>query len=273
MRHETTNQQGGVLHNTTGPSPKVLKVALYARVSTARQARSLKTQMQNLRDEAKRLGAEVVLEVIEIVSGAAPVLPKRDALLEQSRQMGFNAVMVTYLDRFGRCKVDVLNQLDALEEAGVNFISVRDNVDYSTPAGKLEASRLAETAELERDLMKNRARDGRKAAKSKGVKFGRPFVLNDEQERDVLIALGKKKKQKDIARQFGVGRGTIWRIKKKIKHPQQQGAAEPLDGQQLRDEKDESVECRPQFAGADAPRVRLPSSQFLMRRYRELSNA
>ncbi|MDR2560740.1 MAG: recombinase family protein [Holophagales bacterium] len=273
MRHETTNHQGGALHNTTGPSPKALKVALYARVSGGHQAKSLETQIQILRDTAKQRGMEVVWEETEIVSGAASKLPKRDALLEKSRQMGFNVVMATYLDRFGRSKVNTINALDALEEAGVNFISVLDNVDYSTPAGKTAASRLAEIAEFEIGRTRNRTIDGRKAAVSKGVKLGRPSALNDEKEREVVIALGEKKKQVDIARQFGVSQGTVCRIKKKRKRLQQQGAAEPSDGPQLRDEKDEPVECRPQFVGADAPKVRLPSSQFLMRRYRELTNA
>jgi len=266
MTAKTINHQGGALHNTTGPSPKALKVALYARVSVRYRAQSLETQIQILRDIAKQRGMEVVLEVTETVSGAAPKLPKRDALPEKLRWMGINVVMVTYLDRFGRCKVDVLNLLAALEKVGVNFISVRDNVDYSTPAGKMEASRLAGIAEFERDRIKNRTRDGRAAAMLKGIKFGRPRKLDDDTVREIAMALDMGKTQKNLGKQYGVTQGTIYRINKKRKHPQQQGAAEPLDGPQLQDEKDESMECRPQFADADAAKIQRQDCGFLMRR-------
>jgi DNA invertase Pin-like site-specific DNA recombinase len=207
MRHETTKHQGGAL-----------KVALYARVSTKCQAQSLETQMQILRAEAELRGMEVVLEETEIASGVASKLPKRDALLEKSMQMGLDAIMVTRLDRFGRSQESMLNAWAALEKAGVNFISLAEDIDFSAHANKPSAIDFARMAEYERDWIKNRTREGREAAMLKGTKFGRPRTLSEDTEREITMGLRMNKTQMHLAKQYNVSQATIYRINKKINH-------------------------------------------------------
>ena len=220
-------------HGEKGPRPqtqfdagpkKLRRVALYARESRNCPGLGLEYQLERLRAAAERLGMEVALEASEIVSGFASWLPKRDAIPEQSRQIGFDTVMVLRLDRFGRSLTNMLKAWDALEEARVNFMSLSEGIDYSLPSGKLMARLLAITAEFERDLINKRTRAGINAAASRGVKCGRQGILDDDEVRDIIMALERNEKQAHLARQYNVSQGEIHKIYKRIKHLQQQGA-------------------------------------------------
>ncbi|MDR2561790.1 MAG: recombinase family protein [Holophagales bacterium] len=197
-----------------GAEPKEpRRVALYARESTKVPGLGLEYQLEYLRAAAGRLGMEVALEASEIVSGFASRLPKRDALPEQSRQAGFDTVMVMRLDRFGRSPANMLRAWDALEEAGVGFMSLSEGIDYSLPSGKLMARQLAIAAEFEGNLINRRTSAGRNAAMSKGVKCGRKKLLSDDDERDIAMALMKKEPALQLAKLYGVSRFTIRRVK------------------------------------------------------------
>jgi DNA invertase Pin-like site-specific DNA recombinase len=201
---------------TTGPT-KIEKIAVYARVSTGTQSQSLDTQLQQLRTAAHRRDMEIALEVTEVVSGTARKLPRRDALMETAEELQLDAIMVTRLDRFGRSLLEMLNIWFTLQSAGINFISLDEGIDFSTPTGKLQAKLLAVVAEFEKSLINERTKEGREAAKSRGVRFGRPSSLDITAKVEVMEALLKKVKQTELAEKYNVSQGTIYRMNKKMK--------------------------------------------------------
>jgi DNA invertase Pin-like site-specific DNA recombinase len=194
---------------------KPLRVALYARVSSKKQPKSLETQILALRAAAEQRGMEVVLEEAEIGSGVTSSLPKRKHLLEKSIEMKLDAVMVMGLDRLGRTVRDMLDVWTRLEEAGVKFITVREGIDLSTAYGKLLGGLLALVAEFEWDLTNKRSEEGREAARSKGTKFGRRKVIPEETEIAIAQGLEMGRKQEELGKQYNRSQSTISRINKK----------------------------------------------------------
>ena len=86
----------------------------------------------------------------------------------------FDAVLVWKIDRFGRSLKHLVNALADLCAYGVAFISFRDNLDLSTPSGRLMFQIIGAMAEFERSLIQERVKAGLRNARAKGKKFGRP---------------------------------------------------------------------------------------------------
>ncbi len=91
----------------------------------------------------------------------------------------FDAVLVWKIDRFGRSLKHLVNALADLCAYGVAFISFRDNLDLSTPSGRLMFQIVGAMAEFERSLIQERVKAGLRNARAKGKKFGRPRVEID----------------------------------------------------------------------------------------------
>ena len=107
----------------------------------------------------------------------------------------------------------MLNILHQLAEKGAKFKSLHDPwCDTSTPQGELMVTILAGFATFERHLIKARTEDGRKRAKDKGVKFGRPRKLTQHQRQEAVDRLAKGESLVDVARTFGVDPTTIGRL-------------------------------------------------------------
>jgi DNA invertase Pin-like site-specific DNA recombinase len=120
---------------------------------------------------------------------------------------------VTRLDRLARSTRDLLNILHALAEKGAKFKSLADPwCDTSTPQGELLVTVLAGFATFERHLIKARTDDGRKRAKERGVRFGRPRKLDQHQRQEALQRLANGETLVDVARTFGVDATTIGRL-------------------------------------------------------------
>ena len=162
-------------------------------------------------------GLEVVYEASEIISGASKKLPERAAVLKLARMGEFHTIIVSRLDRFGRSLVDMLAVFTELRSIGVNFVSVEDGIDFSTPAGQLQANLLAVIAEFERGLIRERTEEGRQAARNRGVKFGRKGKVSDEMEQEIVRLLSLGETQASLAAAFGLHRSVVFRIKEKHK--------------------------------------------------------
>jgi DNA invertase Pin-like site-specific DNA recombinase len=122
----------------------------------------------------------------------------------------FDAVLVWKLDRFGRSLRHLVNALAELEAVGLTFVSLRDNLDLSTPSGRLMFQIIGAMAEFERALIQERVRAGLRNAKSKGVRLGRPRVFVSESRVDALRASGAS--WRTIAKELGVSPGTVHRM-------------------------------------------------------------
>jgi putative DNA-invertase from lambdoid prophage Rac len=190
-----------------------IRAAFYARVSTAGQ-QSVPAQFEALREYAANRGWEVVQEVAEVGSGAK-ARPKREALLQAARRHEIDVVAVVQLARWGRSLRDLVTSLEELAELGVGFVSLRDSLDFSTPAGRAMAGMLSVFAAFERDLLQERVKSGLAHAKKHGTRsgkaIGRPATARARRtEVRALASQGLSKA--DIANRLGIGYGSVYRL-------------------------------------------------------------
>ena len=121
----------------------------------------------------------------------------------------FDAVLVWKIDRFGRSLKHLVNALADLAALGVAFISLRDNLDLSTPSGRLMFQIIGAMAEFERALIQERVPAGLRNARTKGRRLGRPRVTVDANEIADLRAQGRS--WAEIVEETGLGKGTVQR--------------------------------------------------------------
>ncbi len=175
----------------------------YARVSTRDQ--NLDLQLKAL----KKAGCQKIFR--EKVSGVTRHRPELQRMVDHVRSG--DTVIVWKLDRLARSTRDLLNTMETLNEAGTKFQSISEPwANTTTHAGKMIMTVFAGIAEFERDLIRERTGAGRDAAKERGVRFGRPRKLNEEQVKVASKLLAEGKAVRDIARTFNVHEATIYRL-------------------------------------------------------------
>src|SRR6266852_2187333 len=111
--------------------------------------------------------------------------------------------------RFARSLKDLVNALAEFEALGIAFVSFRDNLDLTTPAGRLMFQIIGAMAEFESALIQERVRAGLRNAKAKGVRLGRPRILVSEARIDALRGSGAS--WRTIAKELGISLGTLHR--------------------------------------------------------------
>jgi DNA invertase Pin-like site-specific DNA recombinase len=132
-------------------------------------------QLRELRDYCQRRGWEVGQEYFDTgISGAKEKRPELDRLLVDAHKRHFDAVVVWRFDRFAHSVSHLLRALETFRPLGIEFISLSEQVDTSTPTGKMALTVLWAVAELERSLIAERVRAGLRNARAKGRKLGRP---------------------------------------------------------------------------------------------------
>lgn len=184
-----------------------MRTALYARVSTL-NGQDPEMQLRELREYAVRRGWEITGEYTDHgISGSRESRPELNRLMADAHQRKFDAVLVWKVDRFGRSLRHLVNALAELGALGVAFVSLRDNLDLSTPSGRLMFAVIGAMAEFERALIQERVRAGLRNARAKGKQLGRPqrVVSRDAIER--MRSEGLSLRQ--IAERLGVGYGTV----------------------------------------------------------------
>ena len=185
------------------------KVAIYARVSTADQA-SIPAQLAACRSFCLRQGWDIAQEVSDVASGAKR-RALREALLAKAYRGEVQAIVVTRLDRWGRSTEDLLSTLAELQARGIKLVSLGESLDTSTPSGKLFVTVMAAVCEFERNLLRERVRDGIAAARKRGVKLGRPSKHLDKADSvRELAAQGQTALQ--ISRDLEMDRSAVRRI-------------------------------------------------------------
>ncbi len=151
-----------------------MKVGIYARVSTEKQEESLDEQVRMLVEFCERNKHEVYKIYSETGSGAKSKREKFMELMHDVESKKFDAVVVFKLDRFSRSMLDLLTSVERLKEKGVGFISVNDNIETTTPQGKLIFHIMGALAEFERSLIYERTKVGIERAKREGKVCHRP---------------------------------------------------------------------------------------------------
>src|SRR6267154_2267372 len=125
-----------------------MRTALYARVSTSDKGQDPEMQLRELREHCQRRGWEIVGEYVDVgVSGSKDSRPELNKLVADAKRRKLDAVLVWKLDRFGRSLKHLVNALAEFESLGIAFISLKESLDLTTPAGRLpiilDAVRLA----------------------------------------------------------------------------------------------------------------------------------
>lgn len=154
-----------------------MRAALYARVSTKDQ--NLKRQTDEMRAFAKARGWEVVVEETDKLSGTKDDRPGLARVMKLAKARKIDVVIVQSLDRFGRSVKHLVTTLADLEALGVQFVSVSQGFDTTTPTGRLQMQMLAAFAEFERTLLVERVLSGLARARREGKTLGRPQTAVD----------------------------------------------------------------------------------------------
>jgi DNA invertase Pin-like site-specific DNA recombinase len=195
---------------------KRLRVAIYVRTSTA--AQTVENQLLELRDFVAARGWEAV-EFTDQISGSTDRRPGLDALMKDARRRKFRAVLVWSLDRAGRSLPHLVTLIDELQNLGIAFISLREGLDLSTAAGKLQLHILAALASFERERLRERVLCGLARARKAGKRLGRqPHTLSDQQ----LAAVGHLT-VREAGKALGVSYSVVSRRRALLRNPQAKG--------------------------------------------------
>ncbi len=189
------------------------RTVLYMRVSTVDQ--HPETQLLDLRQMAAQRGYEIVKEYTDRISGVKARRPGLDELMRDARRGRFDVALVWASDRIARSVKHFLEVLDELNRLGIEYVSLRENIDTAGPLGRAIIVIVAAIAELERSLIIERVRAVMRRAQLDGTHIGRnPLVLDHEAiRRDRCQGLSLRQ----IAKGHRISTATVQRALRK--HP------------------------------------------------------
>ncbi len=189
---------------------KQKRVAIYARVSTFDKGQNPETQLTQLRTYAKNRGFNVVHELIDYASGTKEDRTNYQKLFDRVRKREVDVVLVWRYDRFARSTQALVNALVEFRDLGVDFISYQENIDTTTPQGKMVFAIMASLAEFESALISERVKAGMARAKAEGKQIGRKKTSDTVKRK--IRSLKKRDKSlsvRAIADTVGVSVGTV----------------------------------------------------------------
>jgi DNA invertase Pin-like site-specific DNA recombinase len=187
-----------------------MRIALYARCSTKHQ--DCDSQLSELRKYAISRDA-IALEYVDSgISGAKTSRPELDRLLADAQSAGaFDVIAVVKLDRLGRSLKHLVGLLEQFRKMKIGFVSLRDSIDMTTPAGEFMMHMLAAMAQFERSLIAERVKAGMRYAKQNGAKFGRKPTIDMQ-----VLKRRRKESNSLLAREFGVSRQAVLQAKSRL---------------------------------------------------------
>ena len=190
------------------PKPH-LKVLTYSRVSTSHHDQNPEIQVNELRRYCQARSWVVTHEITDHgYTGGNDQRPGLKRLFELVRSRQVDVVVVVKLDRLFRSLKHLVTTLEEFQALGVQFVATKDNVDYSTPSGRLFVQVLGSLAEFEKSLLRERTIMGLEYAKSSGIQLGRPL----ECDRGSITALREQGlTYTEIQNKLGVSRGAVYR--------------------------------------------------------------
>ncbi|MEG2081366.1 MAG: recombinase family protein [Oscillospiraceae bacterium] len=175
----------------------------YARVST--DAQSLDRQI----DALNKYGVDELLT--EKMTGTKRSRPELDRLIDKMR--AGDTVVIESLSRLGRSTKDLLALVEQFNEQGVILVSLKENIDISTPTGKLLVTVLSALCQFERDLTVQRTNEGLTAARARGRKGGRPPADKKAIEKALKLYDAKAMSISEICEVCGISQGTLYKAK------------------------------------------------------------
>src|SRR3974390_1570574 len=195
------------------------RAAIYVRVSTDKQ--TIENQVRELRQIAERRGWEIMAEYRDAgISGAKgrDGRPGLDQMLKDAQRRKFDVIMAWAIDRLGRSLIDLLGTIQTLEACGVDLYLDQQSIDTTTPAGKLMFQVCGAFGEFERSMIRQRIHAGLKRAVAQGKQLGRPRI-DAALEKRIQAQLRTGKGMLKVARECGVGSGTVQRLAREMGGP------------------------------------------------------
>jgi DNA invertase Pin-like site-specific DNA recombinase len=182
-------------------------------VSTSDQ--TCQNQLDELRQYAAARGWSITQEYLdEGVSGTKESRPALDALLKDAKRRKFDALLVWSLDRVGRSLRHLLTVIDEFQGLNVAFVALRDGLDLTTAAGRLQMAVLGALSQFERDRLRERTIAGLRRAKAEGKRLGRQPIAVSAESLQAVAGLPNHR----AAEQLGVSLATYkrWKAQKPL---------------------------------------------------------
>jgi len=180
--------------HTSAPLPtqenRSIRAAIYGRVSTVNHGQDVGMQIAELRQFAAARGWQIANEYTDHVTGSKDSRPALNQLMADAHKRKFDVVAVWKFDRFARSTAHLLRALETFRALGIDFCSYSEQLDTTTPAGKMVFTVLGAVAELERSLIVERVKAGLRHARAKGRRLGRPRSAVDLNRLKTLRAAG-----------------------------------------------------------------------------------
>ncbi|MEK6704613.1 MAG: recombinase family protein [Bdellovibrionota bacterium] len=200
-----------------------MRVLTYSRVSTSHHEQNPQVQVEELRRYCSARGWNISHEIVDHgFQGGTDNRPGLKQLLSLVRERQVDAVVVVKMDRLFRSLKHLITTLDEFEALGILFVATKDNVDYSTPSGKLFVQILGSLAEFEKSLVRERTMLGLAYARSRGQTLGRPVKHKPE---EILALRQSGLSYRKICKQLGCSPEVVRRaLKGALKTPAETGA-------------------------------------------------
>jgi putative DNA-invertase from lambdoid prophage Rac len=164
-----------------------MRAAIYARVSTLekdqkhgqeRPKQDPERQSREMREHTKHRGWKLLHQLTDRMS-ATKERPALQELWKLCRARKVDVVLVHEFSRFARSTVELLRALEEFQALGIQFVSLKEQIDTTTPAGKLVFTVIAAICEFERSMIRERVKSGMAHARAKGVVLGRKRKVLD----------------------------------------------------------------------------------------------
>ncbi len=190
------------------PKRNITRVGIYARVSTLDRGQDPENQLVVLREHAERRGFEVVGEFVDHASGTSEERSQYRKLLESARRRELDAVLVWRYDRFARSLSALVNALGEFNSLGVDFLSYQEQIDTTSPQGRLFFGIVSSMAEFESSLISERVRLGMERARKQGKRISRP-PIPEAKQREIIRLHQAGRSLRQIEAEVGVSRATV----------------------------------------------------------------
>ncbi|OLN21327.1 resolvase [Domibacillus antri] len=178
----------------------------YARVSTDEQ--NLDMQQHAIEKYAQEQKMELIMYIEKISSRKTDRSELKNAMKAVAKGDRF---VVYKLDRLARSTKELYQLTDEMKNRGIDFVSINDSFDTTTPTGRAMFGMLAVFAEFERDIIQQRTKAGLEAARKRGRLGGRP-AIEEKTKRHIVTLFQSGESVNDIAKEYGIGRSTVYKI-------------------------------------------------------------
>jgi len=190
------------------------KAAIYARVSTIDKGQDPEGQLMQLREYASRRDFEVSEEYVDYASGKQENRVNYKRLIADARKRKIDVILVWRYDRFARSTQALVNALYEFKDLGVDFVSLQEGIDTTTPQGELVFTIMAGLAQFESSLISDRVKAGMSRAKAQGKKIGRARIPSDMQNR--IKEMKNTHSIRKISKELGIPYGTAYNYVKAV---------------------------------------------------------